>query len=435
MIGVIVELLGTTLSVCGLNGQKHALMRAEIMTSETMCENWRWAVAFCVFVLGQITEVVAQAFGTQALVASVSNVSLCTNAMIARFAFREYLSFKDFGAIGVILIGTALASFSAPKLPSGSDDYDVKKLLHLARETAYLIFFCASLVTIAIALLLVLRLPPREKQTSNVGAYLYAILAATNGSIVVTLSSIFMKLLRNTWDGNDQFGDSDTWFILVGFISCAALNLIFLNKGMKDYESMVMIPLYYTLNTILSVIAGLLYYDTFREFDRVTMPCFVCGTLLSLLGIVVLAGRERDSDDAIERWRQQTAELGDRISNSLQRLSANANTPNLTRALLHSTTTDQSGRRATTTSAPSSLRPVRSTEAPASALGYAHVVMDERKEGGADMEERGEDEVLKGKRNRKRSNSWSVDSSTSVSDSSVSPTKSSRSNESAEEEK
>eukprot|EP00940_MAST-03C_sp_MAST-3C-sp2_P001212 g1212.t1 len=322
VLGVIIELIGTTLSVVGLNGQKHALMRAEIMrNTENVWQNWRWA---------------AQGFGTQALVASVSNVSLCTNALIARFAFREVLGVRDWFGMFVMFAGTALACFSAPRLPSGADDYDIKKLLSLAKGTAYEIFFCSSLFTIVCALVGVLRLPPREKQTTNVGAYLYAILAATNGSIVVTLSSIFMKLVRNTWDGNNQFKDADSWFIAIGFLACAALNLIFLNKGLKDYESMVIIPMYYALNTVLAVVAGLIFYDTVSEFNSYTLPCFVVGTALSILGIVFLASRERDSDDAIERWRQQTADIGSRISNSLQRLSSNANTPLLPRAASHS---------------------------------------------------------------------------------------------------
>lgn len=62
VLGVIIELIGTTLSVVGLNGQKHALMRAEIMrNTENVWQNWRWAVAFAVFFLGQGTELIVRA--------------------------------------------------------------------------------------------------------------------------------------------------------------------------------------------------------------------------------------------------------------------------------------------------------------------------------------------------------------------------------------
>lgn len=123
-----------------------------------------------------------------------------------------------------------------------------------------------------------------------------------------------MKLVRNTWDGQDQFGHASTYFIGVGFLCCAALNLIFLNRGMRDYESMVMVPLYYTLNTAMSVSAGLLYYKTYNGFDDSTLPCFVLGVLMSIVGIFILASRKRDSEGAIERWREQTRELSQRLS-------------------------------------------------------------------------------------------------------------------------
>lgn len=92
---------------------------------------------------------------------------------------------------------------------------------------------------------------------------------------------------------------------------------------MRDYESMVMVPLYYTLNTAMSVTAGLLYYKTYNGFDDTTLPCFVLGVVLSIIGIFILASRKHDPEGAIERWREQTRELSQRLSTGSTRNSLN----------------------------------------------------------------------------------------------------------------
>ena len=172
ILGVCIELVGTTLSICGLNGQKHALMRAQ-NNDDVNDLNVGWVVAFSVYAVGEATQLAAQGFGTQALVASVSNVSLCTNALIAYFVFREYLGYRDLVAIAIILIGTILACWSAPELPDDVDNYTVDRLIDLFKGKAYLTFFFVSVAIVCVLTTIALGLPPPSEQKSNFGAYVY----------------------------------------------------------------------------------------------------------------------------------------------------------------------------------------------------------------------------------------------------------------------
>ena len=144
-IGVAIEFVGTTFTMCGINGQKHALMKEDAKEEgakrSSWYSNWRWACAFLVFVIGQILEFVAQGFGSQALCSSVSNVSLVTNAVIARLVFMEKLGLKYAFSMVCILIGAALAAYTAPDLPAAADDYKLHKLIALAKGEQYLIYF------------------------------------------------------------------------------------------------------------------------------------------------------------------------------------------------------------------------------------------------------------------------------------------------------
>ena len=73
-----------------------------------------------------------------------------------------------------------------------------------------------------------------------------------------------------------------------------------------------MVPLY-TLNTAMSVSAGLLYYKTYNGFDDSTLLCFVLGVLMSIVGIFILASRKRNLRVRLSDG-EQTRELSQRLS-------------------------------------------------------------------------------------------------------------------------
>jgi hypothetical protein len=108
LIGIAIEFVGTTLSVIGLNGQKWALMATKdvplpgsergigqtkpfflLRACAWLRQNWMWAAFFGVFALGQITISVALNYGTQALLTTITALSVVTNALIAKVVFNE----------------------------------------------------------------------------------------------------------------------------------------------------------------------------------------------------------------------------------------------------------------------------------------------------------------------------------------------------------
>ena len=108
LIGIAIEFVGTTLSVIGLNGQKWALMKTKdvptpgsergigkkkpfvlLRAFAWLRQNWMWAAFFGVFALGQITISVALNYGTQALLTTITALSVVTNAIIAKIVFNE----------------------------------------------------------------------------------------------------------------------------------------------------------------------------------------------------------------------------------------------------------------------------------------------------------------------------------------------------------
>ena len=143
LIGIAIEFVGTTLSVIGLNGQKWALMRTKghhvgepdganicVRAWHWLLYNWRWAVAFAIFTSGQIIISAALNFGTQAVLTTITALSVVTNAIIAHQVFGKpftthptekfgpkILRGWDLGCCITIILGVGMCAFGAPDPP------------------------------------------------------------------------------------------------------------------------------------------------------------------------------------------------------------------------------------------------------------------------------------------------------------------------------
>ena len=91
LTGVVLELVGTTLSVVGLNLQKWSFL--DRGDGGVLCcglqLGWRWLLGFVVFAAGQVTEMAALSYADQSLLTTLTSLSLVTNAVIAHIFFGE----------------------------------------------------------------------------------------------------------------------------------------------------------------------------------------------------------------------------------------------------------------------------------------------------------------------------------------------------------
>ena len=80
-LGGALAVLGGLIAIVGINGQRWALK------SKTHAMA-RWYAALGVYIAGQVVQVAAYAYGTQELVAAMSNLSLVWNSLICTLIFN-----------------------------------------------------------------------------------------------------------------------------------------------------------------------------------------------------------------------------------------------------------------------------------------------------------------------------------------------------------
>lgn len=147
LLGAFISLAGASISVVGLNAQKWSIDK------EGGAGGWRWWLSLVTYILGQVVQTAAYAFGSQELVVAMSNLSIVTNAVIAACVFGEpftvcpphgwrcfpkVLYGWDLGAVFIVVSGTVLIALFAPSQPQ--DSYTAQELLDAISATDFQIF-------------------------------------------------------------------------------------------------------------------------------------------------------------------------------------------------------------------------------------------------------------------------------------------------------
>jgi drug/metabolite transporter (DMT)-like permease len=303
LLPIGMTMLGATLTSLGYNVQKVVHVRASVLPTTKKplyVIQPIWIAGFLIFLSGQIMNMLSLGYASQPLVATVSSFQLVTNAVFAHLIFQERFGRMDFIATIMILFGSLGAVLSIPD--PLSPNYTVGDLQQLSWAPSF-IGWLAGVVILIVGLLAVLKLSSSyvSSKRSHLSAFeflifhvsdnlvfVYALLAAALGSVVQLLAKGTMQLLRLTFDGETQLEFVSTWVLIVCLLVCAITNVHFLNLALREADSLTVIPTYFVLNTALTVVGGLIFFETYHQFSTRSFSLFISSVLFTLCGVLVI---------------------------------------------------------------------------------------------------------------------------------------------------
>ena len=96
---------------------------------------------------------------------------------------------------------------------------------------------------------------------------LYTILSGICGSVSFTFAKCAVQLVKTSLFEENQMTHFETYVIIAVFVVSAIMQVHLLNLAMKIGEILMVIPAFFVLNTILSVISGLVYFQEYSSFN------------------------------------------------------------------------------------------------------------------------------------------------------------------------
>lgn len=311
--GILVGIGSQAVSALGLVLQKRAhSQNGEKEVKKKWFADPKWLFAFAIFICGNLANIVALTLGTQSVIASLVVLSLVFNAIFASLLLKgEKVQPIDILGIFIIIVGIVLVVVFGPK---NGVSYTTDELLNLWTKTPFVIYY--SIVFAAVLGLIVLNhivekrntrvdesgkpvtiyrtITPKEKLIGFSYAILPAILSSFNALFSKVLGEIILKSIKEA----NQFVEWSPYFFIFLFAIVDGAQVVYLQRALRSYSALFIVPLYQSCLTIFGVATGGIYFEEFNEFRTLSIHrpiLFTCGLLIAIAGVAVLSKRKSDA--------------------------------------------------------------------------------------------------------------------------------------------
>jgi len=226
----------------------------------------------------------AYAFAPASVVAPLGTVALISNVILAPIMLKERFRMQD-------LMGILIAIFGAIVVVINSKSDEVKltpeAIWTAIKETQFIIYF---IITVALAMFLMYLSDKIGHKTCFVDLSLVAIFGGYTVLATKSLSSMLtMKFVA-------MFTYSITYLILIVLMGTAVLQIRFLNKALKQFDSTEVIPIQFVLFTISAIIGSAVLYNDFADMDFWKFTGFFIGCILTFTGVYFITSSRNESE-------------------------------------------------------------------------------------------------------------------------------------------
>ncbi|KAG0250917.1 NIPA-like protein 3 [Mortierella polycephala] len=120
----------------------------------------------------------------------------------------------------------------------------------------------------------------------------YAALGGMMASYTVLFAKSLINLLvTSIFEGENQFTSFVAWVILIVTVVTAVSQVYWINMGLKKYDALLQVPVFFTIWVLLDIIGGGIYYGEFAGFTDKEYVLFCLGVLIVFFGVALLAKR------------------------------------------------------------------------------------------------------------------------------------------------
>ncbi|EXX70161.1 hypothetical protein RirG_090030 [Rhizophagus irregularis DAOM 197198w] len=155
------------------------------------------------------------------------------------------------------------------------------------KETQFIIYF---IITVTLAIFLMYLSDKIGHKTCFVDLSLVAIFGGYTVLATKSLSSMLtMKFVA-------MFTYSITYLILIVLMGTAVLQIRFLNKALKQFDSTEVIPIQFVLFTISAIIGSAVLYNDFADMNFWKFTGFFIGCILTFVGVYFITSNRSESE-------------------------------------------------------------------------------------------------------------------------------------------
>ncbi|EME29427.1 Mg2+ uptake permease (NIPA), DMT family [Galdieria sulphuraria] len=234
--------------------------------------------------LGELGNFSAFAFVSVSIVAPLGAWSVVLNAFFAAWFLHESLDVrKAVGMLCCIVGGILLVSYG----PSGKTmerHFDYGKLESLLWRPAFLSYLSFIILSLLVMIFVCWYTPIGNKYVIG-----YVTICALLGALIVISSKCLSVLLRLSIQGeHTQLLNKLFLCSLISLICFIPIQILFINGALQRFSSSQVVPVYYVLFTLSSIISSAILFDEFHNDVLLKTIPFAIGIGQTFVGVFLL---------------------------------------------------------------------------------------------------------------------------------------------------
>ncbi|ORZ04029.1 hypothetical protein BCR43DRAFT_431319 [Syncephalastrum racemosum] len=265
-----------------------------------------WVASFSTYLTANIIgSVFSIGYLPIVILAPIGAVNLVFNAIAARIVLGDPFTTQSICGTLLIALGALLVGiFGVIQEPNHSLD----DLIELYKKPAFIAYFSILETCIFVTMVVTHYLEHIYERILNPDDKLFAWMDAprlktyigvsygvlsgniSSQSLLFAKSGLELFILTIIY-GQNQLNHVLTWLLVGMMIITAALQLYYLNKGLRLCDTVILIPLSFCAFNVSCLFNGLIYYDQWDRLRWWQLVCVFLGVVLTIGGVLCLSWR------------------------------------------------------------------------------------------------------------------------------------------------
>lgn len=309
MLGVFCSVFGNILINVGINYQKKSYTQDYFnILGVTVNVMLIGSIIYC---CGKLVSFMAYLFGSQSMIAGLSATGLISNSIFAPLINQEIFTWKDAAAIVFVVLGTTILVSNTSVSHAVYSLCELLKMYKSPGTLAWFGFIISSIVLLFLFLKFVEINSDWELYDSEyfqflstdvffdedgiVCKYLMIFVYVLLSSFIASFTTLSIKSLAEIIDriykGDNLLFSKMFNFFIFSLVACTLLQIYWLNRALKHYDALLVIPIFHITWTILSILTAGIYFQDFDHYSPGQVRGFIWGLLTIFIGSIFLATR------------------------------------------------------------------------------------------------------------------------------------------------
>ncbi|KAG1755862.1 magnesium transporter NIPA-domain-containing protein [Suillus lakei] len=271
-----------------------------------------WWSGFILMNIGETGNFISYAFAPASVVAPLGTFALIANCFFAPLILKERFRVHDLAGILCAMIGAITVVLSTPSSDEGPPPLTPDALIAAISQRSFVVFTIIYLVGAVVLAGLSGGGFGRRIVVVDVG------LCAIFGGFTVLATKAISTLLTEEW--GKIFAEWITYPVLAVLITTGILQIRFLNRALKRFDSKIVIPTQFVLFTLSAVIGSAVLYKDFQRATFHQMVTFTYGCGATFAGVFIIAWANGNNHEEVgqpaNEVSRQTGEAGEQITPS-----------------------------------------------------------------------------------------------------------------------